>query len=510
MGLNENIGESIPRDITESASPDDCMRAVKAHIKNGDHTTAYGLLQQAMVRYPDNVRLLSYSGWLQAIVDKKYESSIEGCKRAIVLLKSSAPLVKKALLAELYLNLGRAYLAAGMKKDAIDVFTIGLKYDKRNSELVKELEGLGTRKEAFLFILDRSNPINKFIGLILRKARKASMPASRDTHDLAPGELQHRVMERDRSEEPDNDNREAAAALSREGMKQFNGKNFWGAEEAFQKAMHLDPGNGEYVFYRGLNLSRMPRRGHEAEEYFVKAIEMAPAKTEYSVALAKFYFRTGQKTRALFQYEEALKHDASTAKEIRKAYFTLAKRYNPAWSFDPETIVKQEKFGKFFHSIYEAYETRSSPASRDKHHLDLAGGETQHRSAERARPENSDKNKEAAVVQFLEGMKQFNGKNFWGADEDFQKAMRLDPNNAEYVFHRGLNLSYMPRRGREAEEYLVKAIEMAPKMMEYVVALGEYYLRRGEKARALALFQDALKHDPNSMKINQAVKKAGA
>jgi len=517
--LNENIGESAHRNFSESAARDDYMRAVKAHIKNGYHKSAYGLLQQAMVRYPDDVRLLSYYGWLQVLVDKQYESGIETCKRAIVLHKSSASLVKKALSAILYLNLGRAYLAAGMKKDAIDVFTIGLKYDNRNSELLYELEGLGTRKKEFLFFLDRSNRINKFLGLILRKSHKASTPASQDNHhlDLAPEDMHCRMAERDRLENPGNDpydTREAAAALSLEGMKQFKMRNFWGADEALQRAMQLDPNNAEYVFHRGLNLSHIPRRGHEAEEYFVKAIEMEPARTGYSVALAKFYLRTGQKGRALSQYEDALKHDASTAKEIRKAYFSLAKRFDPAWSFDPETIVKQEKFEEFFHRIHEAYETCSSSASGDNHHLDLAPEDIHSRMVERDRLKNSNDvhhdTREAATALFRGGMKQFNGKNFWGADEAFQGAMRLDPKNAEYVFHRGLNLSYMPRRGCEAEEYLVKAIEMAPKKMEYYAALGEYYLRRGDKDLALALFQDALKHDPKSMKIKRAIKKAGA
>jgi hypothetical protein len=70
-----------------------------------------------------------------------------------------------------YLNLGRAYLAAGKKKDAIDAFRKGLQYDNGNSDLRKELRGLGMRKKPPVPFLDRSNPINKYIGMILQKAK---------------------------------------------------------------------------------------------------------------------------------------------------------------------------------------------------------------------------------------------------------------------------------------------------------------------------------------------------
>jgi tetratricopeptide (TPR) repeat protein len=77
------------------------------------------------------------------------------------------------------------------------------------------------------------------------------------------------------------------------------------------------------------------------------------------------------------------------------------------------------------------------------------------------------------------------------------------------VFRRGLTLARVPRRGHEAEDYFVKAIEMAPNKIEYYLELSSFYMRTGLKAKALALLQDALKRDPLSPKINEAIKKAG-
>jgi hypothetical protein len=74
----------------------------------------------------------------------------------------------------LYLNLGRAYVAARRKRDALDAFRKGLEYDKSNREILVEIRALGSRKKAVVPFLDRSNPINKYIGKIVHKENKTT------------------------------------------------------------------------------------------------------------------------------------------------------------------------------------------------------------------------------------------------------------------------------------------------------------------------------------------------
>jgi cytochrome c-type biogenesis protein CcmH/NrfG len=100
-------------------------------------------------------------------------------------------------------------------------------------------------------------------------------------------------------------------------------------------------------------------------------------------------------------------------------------------------------------------------------------------------------------------------RNYWGAEEAFRGAVRLDPSKADYVFHQGLAVLHVPRRGHEAEEYFLKAIKLASSRVEYYMELGNYYMKNGAKAKALTMYQSALKRDPNSEKIKQAVKTAG-
>jgi tetratricopeptide (TPR) repeat protein len=67
-----------------------------------------------------------------------------------------------------FLNLGRVYLLAGQKKDAIRFLRMGLRYE-RNREIITELEMLGARKKPPIPFLNRGNPMNKYLGIILGK-----------------------------------------------------------------------------------------------------------------------------------------------------------------------------------------------------------------------------------------------------------------------------------------------------------------------------------------------------
>ena len=209
-------------------------------------------------------------------------------------------------------------------------------------------------------------------------------------------------------------------------------------------------------------------------------------------------------------YYEVLEVDrGATPLELKKAYFSLAKLYHPDRHFESELNDMKEQLEALFSRIHDAYKTLSSRTERDQYNLDLASGAKNRQAGEHGQPEKSS-NQKAAETHFTGGMKQFNQGNFWGAESAFEWAMRLDPGNAEYVFRRGLTLTRIPRRGHQAEEFFMEALKMAPKNIEYSLELGNFYARSGLKAKALSVFQDALLHDPNSEKIMEAIKKAGA
>jgi len=69
-----------------------------------------------------------------------------------------------------YLNLGRIYLIENNKAEAIRIFREGLNFEA-NQEIVKELNKLVIRKPPVFPFLKRSNPVNKYLGIILKKLR---------------------------------------------------------------------------------------------------------------------------------------------------------------------------------------------------------------------------------------------------------------------------------------------------------------------------------------------------
>ena len=88
-------------------------------------------------------------------------------------IKKALVLCNQAIFAEPrntvhYLNLGRIYLIAKKKKQAIDAFRKGLKYGK-NQQIVKELNGLGLRKEPIFSFLARENILNRMGGILYKK-----------------------------------------------------------------------------------------------------------------------------------------------------------------------------------------------------------------------------------------------------------------------------------------------------------------------------------------------------
>jgi tetratricopeptide (TPR) repeat protein len=167
--MNSGAGAGHAKDMSPAAY----LRTVKALLSKGKRREAYELLQSVVVKHENDPFLLSYFGYLAAVVGGKYRNGIESCTLAITLYKKKMLLnednVEEELIAVLYLNLGRAYLAGGKKKDAIASLYKGLQFDRQNSDLLAEVRKLGIRKKIPITFLDRSNPINALFGRMMRK-----------------------------------------------------------------------------------------------------------------------------------------------------------------------------------------------------------------------------------------------------------------------------------------------------------------------------------------------------
>ncbi len=168
----ESAAENPHDEQVREMKPVEYIRTVNAYLLKGKHKSAYAVIQRAVVMCPDDPFILSFYGSLQASVDKKHRSGVDNCTKAISMVQKNAGVVGKELLFPvLYLNLGKAYVAAGKKKNAVTAFSQGLRYDPQHTAINKELKKLGTRKRPVVSFLDRSNPVNKYLGKALNRSK---------------------------------------------------------------------------------------------------------------------------------------------------------------------------------------------------------------------------------------------------------------------------------------------------------------------------------------------------
>lgn len=69
---------------------------------------------------------------------------------------------------EHYFHQGRILILAGRKKDAIWVFRMGLRHSKHKG-IIDALGELGIRRPPPIQFLERSNPVNKMLGIIMAR-----------------------------------------------------------------------------------------------------------------------------------------------------------------------------------------------------------------------------------------------------------------------------------------------------------------------------------------------------
>lgn len=146
------------------------LSLVKTILKKGKEKEALSVLKLALNEMPDDPFLLSYYGCLIAIVEKKASQGAKLCRDAIEMVKRSRPL-GEFIYPVFYLNLGRCYLSGGNKKKALEAFQEGLKMDAGYPDIILELKRLGTRRKPPISFLPRSNPLNKYIGILLSRLK---------------------------------------------------------------------------------------------------------------------------------------------------------------------------------------------------------------------------------------------------------------------------------------------------------------------------------------------------
>lgn len=132
-----------------------------------DFETALAHLESAL-ELNDNPSWYSYVGYCIAKGRGEFRTGVDLCLMALE-IEPENPVH--------YLNLGKVYLVSGNKKKALLSFRDGLAKGG-NEEILKMLVESGMRNAPVFKSLPRSNPLNKFLGILLHRQalRKRGLP----------------------------------------------------------------------------------------------------------------------------------------------------------------------------------------------------------------------------------------------------------------------------------------------------------------------------------------------
>jgi tetratricopeptide (TPR) repeat protein len=138
-------------------------------MRQNRHREALLPLKDGLAIFQHDPLLLSYYGFLLSKAENNYREGVRICRDAISKLEVRSSVDGERVHPVYYLNLGRAYLEAKRKKEAVRAFNIGLTSDLTNAELNAEIEDMGRRRRPLFTFLERSNPLNRYIGGFLSK-----------------------------------------------------------------------------------------------------------------------------------------------------------------------------------------------------------------------------------------------------------------------------------------------------------------------------------------------------
>ena len=129
-------------------------------LNNGETAAALELLKKA-VSLERNPLYCSSLAVCLAKEKRDFKLAVSLCKEAIR---------KEPKNSIHFLNLGRVHLLADQKRDALRIFSMGLR-NENNQDIIAEMKKFDRRRPPLISFLERGNPINKALGKIFYKQR---------------------------------------------------------------------------------------------------------------------------------------------------------------------------------------------------------------------------------------------------------------------------------------------------------------------------------------------------
>jgi curved DNA-binding protein CbpA len=175
-------------------------------------------------------------------------------------------------------------------------------------------------------------------------------------------------------------------------------------------------------------------------------------------------------------------------KEIKLAYFALAKRFHPDLFHRQEDVGQNQKIQTAFTKIAQAYDTLKAESSRRIYDFKLRKELTLRKSAPKSQIDSADdktqKQNEQASKSFEVGFSLLMDGNLDTALPYLTRAVNFAPDVARYHAYYGKALSADRKQQHKAEAALQTAIRLDPNNIDFRLMLAEFFIQIGLLKRA--------------------------
>jgi curved DNA-binding protein CbpA len=192
-------------------------------------------------------------------------------------------------------------------------------------------------------------------------------------------------------------------------------------------------------------------------------------------------------------YYEVLGVERSASEqEIRDRFRQLARDNHP----DRHKGTDKAEAERKFQTLTEAVNVLTNPARRKQHDAELSSGVGKGGSADLT---------QVAKVYLSKGMKAFKEGDIRAAYENFDMAVKHNPNDAKAFHYLALAARRIPAYTRQAVQAIESAVQREPVNTTYLKDAGLICKQAGLVAKAERYLNEALKWDPTNPEIQTAL-----
>ncbi len=219
------------------------------------------------------------------------------------------------------------------------------------------------------------------------------------------------------------------------------------------------------------------------------------------------------KTKSLNYYDLLNLPVSSTADEIKKSYYALAKKYHPDRYHQSAASDLKNALDSIFAALSQAYDTLKVPATRASYDAKFAKArveETVPTSSERTVSSQTTSvgtpQQKLADLNYRQGRGHYEQQDYWSATQAFRQSVRMEPENPRYRYWLGMALTKNPKWRREAEEHFLKAISLEQFNAAHYIGLASLYKEVGMLKRAETQLKQAMRVSPGDKAADEALR----